>query len=197
MVATRPRPRGAGRAQLHEAALRLFVRDGVEGTSLQAIADEMGVSKAAVYYHYKTKDDLVLAVVAPLVDQLLAIADDVQAQGGRAARVETFLTRLVDFIVAYPSSHLITVSDPYVGRLLVEQHALRQWWERIIELLGGGPEPDVQTRVACSMLVGGLAQASRDHGLAALEPAVLRDHLLQCARRLLKVRRPAAPPPTR
>jgi AcrR family transcriptional regulator len=45
------RPRGAGRAQLHETALRLFARDGVEGTSLQAIADDMGVTKAAVYYH--------------------------------------------------------------------------------------------------------------------------------------------------
>src|ERR1044072_4579477 len=89
------RPRGAGRAQLHEHPLRLFPRDGVEGTSLQAIADDMGVTKAAVYYHYRSKDDLVLGVLAPLFGELGEIVDRAAAHRGRAARLEEFLVGMI------------------------------------------------------------------------------------------------------
>jgi AcrR family transcriptional regulator len=57
------------RARIQEIALRLFTEQGYEATSLREIAEELGVTKAALYYHFKTKDD----IVASLVD--LRVAD--------------------------------------------------------------------------------------------------------------------------
>src|SRR5579862_7894371 len=53
---------GYSRAQVRvsEAALELFSQHGVGGTSLQMIADALGVTKAAVYHQFKTKDEIVI-----------------------------------------------------------------------------------------------------------------------------------------
>ncbi|MEV0383570.1 helix-turn-helix domain-containing protein [Nonomuraea sp. NPDC050643] len=56
------------RTRIQEIALRLFTEQGYEATSLREIAEELGVTKAALYYHFKTKDD----IVASLVDMRLA-----------------------------------------------------------------------------------------------------------------------------
>ncbi len=45
------------------AALDLFAEHGVNGTSLQMIADATGVTKAAIYYQFRTKEAIVVAAV--------------------------------------------------------------------------------------------------------------------------------------
>ncbi|NUR16364.1 MAG: helix-turn-helix transcriptional regulator, partial [Dermatophilaceae bacterium] len=54
-------PRGQGRRRVIDAAVELFAEHGVSGTSLQMIADHLGVTKAAVYYQFHAKEDIVLA----------------------------------------------------------------------------------------------------------------------------------------
>ena len=44
-------------------ALDLFAEHGVHGTSLQMIADDIGVTKAAVYHQFKTKEAIVVGAV--------------------------------------------------------------------------------------------------------------------------------------
>ncbi|QYC41349.1 HTH-type transcriptional regulator AcrR [Nonomuraea coxensis DSM 45129] len=51
------------RTRIQEVALRLFTEQGYEATSLREIAEELGVTKAALYYHFKTKDDIVASLV--------------------------------------------------------------------------------------------------------------------------------------
>ncbi|MBF8193263.1 TetR/AcrR family transcriptional regulator [Nonomuraea sp. K274] len=51
------------RTRIQEIALRLFIEQGYEATSLREIAEELGVTKAALYYHFKTKDDIVTSLV--------------------------------------------------------------------------------------------------------------------------------------
>ncbi|MEW9550898.1 TetR/AcrR family transcriptional regulator [Nonomuraea sp. NPDC050783] len=60
------------RTRIQEVALRLFTEQGYEATSLREIAEELGVTKAALYYHFKTKDD----IVASLVDLLVAETEE-------------------------------------------------------------------------------------------------------------------------
>ncbi|WP_197510875.1 TetR/AcrR family transcriptional regulator [Tessaracoccus coleopterorum] len=43
---------GVGRERVLDAALDLFARNGVTATSLQAIADHLGLTKAAIYHHF-------------------------------------------------------------------------------------------------------------------------------------------------
>jgi AcrR family transcriptional regulator len=51
------------RSRIQEIALRRFVEQGYEATSLREIAEELGVTKAALYYHFKTKEDIVTSLV--------------------------------------------------------------------------------------------------------------------------------------
>src|SRR4051812_33299329 len=63
------------RSRIQQVALELFIEEGYEKTSLREIAEKLGVTKAALYYHFPTKDDIVnslvedrIAVVAELLE---------------------------------------------------------------------------------------------------------------------------------
>jgi AcrR family transcriptional regulator len=61
------RPRSAlAHKKVLDAAVRLFALQGIEATSMDAIADESGVSKATIYKHWQDKDALMLEVVGYL-----------------------------------------------------------------------------------------------------------------------------------
>jgi AcrR family transcriptional regulator len=51
--------RGDTRARIQHVALELFAEQGYERTSLREIAERLGVTKAALYYHFKSKEDIV------------------------------------------------------------------------------------------------------------------------------------------
>ncbi|MFI1254915.1 TetR/AcrR family transcriptional regulator [Streptomyces netropsis] len=63
------------RERIQSTALELFVSQGYEKTSLREIAEALGVTKAALYYHFKTKEDILTAISDELgrpVDELIA-----------------------------------------------------------------------------------------------------------------------------
>lgn len=59
------------RAGLIEAASRLFLREGLDGPSLDAICEEAGYTRGAFYVHFGSRDELVSAVVETAMNQLL------------------------------------------------------------------------------------------------------------------------------
>ncbi|MEU8240974.1 TetR/AcrR family transcriptional regulator [Actinoplanes missouriensis] len=185
----RQRPRGAGKAHLHDTALRLFARDGVEGTSLQAIADEMGVTKAAVYYHYKTKEDIVLGVLAPLLQDMTAVVTAAQTRRGQQARREAFLAGFVDLVLTSRSRFTMLLRDPYVLRLLTQHPDLMQWWLRSREIVVGA-NPDPAAHIPWMIFLGGLGTPMNDPAIAELDDNVLRERFLEVGRRLLNLRHP-------
>src|SRR4029434_8120832 len=63
------------RERIQEVALELFTEHGYEATSLREIAERLGVTKAALYYHFKTKDDIVTSFMedrAAAVEEIVA-----------------------------------------------------------------------------------------------------------------------------
>ncbi|MGY2077604.1 MULTISPECIES: TetR/AcrR family transcriptional regulator [unclassified Blastococcus] len=90
--------RSAGAQRVLDAALDLFSEHGFEGTSLQDIADRLGVTKAAVYYHFHTKDEILLALVEPAFDELLVLAES-GARSGRGRGVE--VAGYVDYLLRH------------------------------------------------------------------------------------------------
>src|SRR5947199_10780494 len=56
---TGPTPRTDTRSRVQKVALELFAEQGYEKTSLREIAERLGVTKAALYYHFKSKEDIV------------------------------------------------------------------------------------------------------------------------------------------
>ncbi len=83
------------------AALELFAEHGFEGTSLQQIADRMGVTKAAVYYHFRTKDDLLAALVGPAYDELESLIAQAEAIPRDAARQKHALELFVEYLMRH------------------------------------------------------------------------------------------------
>ncbi|MFD6249392.1 MULTISPECIES: TetR/AcrR family transcriptional regulator [Streptomyces] len=69
--------RGNTRQRIQDVALELFAEQGYEKTSLREIAERLDVTKAALYYHFKTKEDIIVGIFQDLtrpMDELLAWA---------------------------------------------------------------------------------------------------------------------------
>ncbi|WP_230686391.1 TetR/AcrR family transcriptional regulator [Catellatospora vulcania] len=179
------RRRRAGREQLLAAALHLFARDGIQATSLQDIANEAGVTKAGLYYHYKTKDEIVLDVLKPLLDALPAVTRRAEAHRTHTARVDEVLGGLIEIALYELSGFAVLMNDPYLTRLLSQQASMRQWWDDTSTLILG-PDPDTQSRTGLAMFINGLSGTSRDPVMALLDDRTRRQHLLECGRRLLR-----------
>lgn len=67
--------RGGTRQRIQDVALELFTEQGYEKTSLREIAERLDVTKAALYYHFKTKEDIVVGLFEDLsrpMDELIA-----------------------------------------------------------------------------------------------------------------------------
>ena len=63
------------RDQILQVALELFTKQGYDGTSLREIAERLEVSKAALYYHFTSKEEILRALVAGIpraFDELIA-----------------------------------------------------------------------------------------------------------------------------
>jgi AcrR family transcriptional regulator len=99
------------RQQILETAQRLFTELGYDATSLQMIADEMGLTKAAVYYHFRAKSDILHAAMQPGVHRLKAILEEAAGIRGRRARVEYLVDGFTDFLVQHRQYAAIAFTD--------------------------------------------------------------------------------------
>jgi AcrR family transcriptional regulator len=166
-----------------DAALQLFAEHGVGGTSLQTIADVQGLTKAAVYHQFRTKDEIVLAVIevqlAPLEKALAGVSG---ARSGPERR-DQLLTAVIDVVVTNRSSLSTLQSDPVLFRLLGEHPPSRRLWRDLFaELLGRGL--DDRARIRASVISAILGTVSFPL-VVEIDDATLRDELLRITRPLL------------
>src|SRR3974390_3625914 len=66
-------PRTDTRSRAQKVALELFAEQGYEKTSLREIAERLGVTKAALYYHFKSKEDIVRSFTEDYFARLAAL----------------------------------------------------------------------------------------------------------------------------
>lgn len=175
-----------------DAALHLFAERGVNGTSLQMIADHLGVSKAAVYYQFHTKDAIVVAVVQPFfsdLTRLLLIAESIRnPQSRRDATISGF----VEMAVRHRRVGSLFHSDPAVLELVRTHREFRDCGDRLRELLIGDVR-DTETRVTVAMITAGIFGCTTEPYLNDVTDADLHRALLDRAHLLLESAvRPAA-----
>jgi AcrR family transcriptional regulator len=73
------------RSRIQEIALELFTEQGYDATSLREISERLGVTKAALYYHFKSKEEIVESMTADhaaRIEALLEWAGDQAATSG-------------------------------------------------------------------------------------------------------------------
>jgi AcrR family transcriptional regulator len=176
--------RGETRERILQDSLALFVEHGVAGTSLQMIANRLGVSKAAVYHQFPTKDEIILAVLEPVLDSLRALVEQAEAQASREQQVETTIRGLVDLVIDHRQLTAALQGDPGIQELLDAHPPMQSVTTRLAYLLTG-PQPDAATLVAVAMMGGGLMRTGVNPLLADMDDDTLRREMLHSARRLL------------
>ncbi|GAB3381604.1 TetR/AcrR family transcriptional regulator [Amycolatopsis echigonensis] len=173
------------RTRLLATALRLFAEHGVEGTSLQMIADELGVTKAAVYYHFKTKAEITEAVAEPGIRELDELVVEAAKHRRHGARVDHLLDGFVDLVVRHRVLVALFSSDPGIDAALAKsRHGVEGVKQALITIVAG-PEPDVTGRVAAIVAFTGIAMAGGSPDLAEVDDETLRQELIGVGRRLL------------
>lgn len=87
---------GGTRARIQLVALELFTEQGYEKTSLREIAERLGVTKAALYYHFKSKDDIVNSLVSDRIERLDELINWAQTQPADAEHRRLLLRRYAE-----------------------------------------------------------------------------------------------------
>lgn len=81
------------RSRIQEIALELFTDQGYEATSLREIAERLGVTKAALYYHFRTKDDIIASLVEDTGSKIEDLIDWAESQPRTAQTRLEFVRR--------------------------------------------------------------------------------------------------------
>jgi AcrR family transcriptional regulator len=177
-------PHTAAQTRIIEAALALFAEHGISGTSLQMIADAIGVTKAAVYHQYNTKDEIVLAVTQAVLADLEAAATAAEAERSRARAREVLIARMIDLAVERRRMASVLQRDPVMLRFLEEHAPFRRVMQRVNRLLMGSAIDD-RARVQAATISAAIAGVVLHPLVVDLDDASLRHQLLKHVRRLL------------
>jgi AcrR family transcriptional regulator len=99
---------------------RLFIQHGYHGLSMRAIAEEIGVSKAALYYHFEDKQALFLAILRKSLDEIEVILNHCIESGLTA---EAQVRQFVQQILAQPAEQraVIRLASQELGQLQPSQ----------------------------------------------------------------------------
>lgn len=180
-----PVPRSAAQTRIVNAALALFGQYGVSGTSLQMIADVIGVTKAAVYHQYKTKEEIVIAVMEDDLRLLEAALDIAEAEEGSQAR-EVLLTLVIDLAVQRRRIVSALQQDPVIVRLLAKHEPFLQLMDRLFAVLTGG-DSDAAARVRGAMISAAIGGAVMHPLVVNLDDETLRAQMLQFTREFFEL----------
>lgn len=154
----RGRP-GYDRRGLLDAAVAVFNESGYDGTSVAALAARLGLSKAALYHHFSSKEEILETALAEALDGLEGVLAETDAvrQGDRLAAV---LRGAVGVLVAHLPA--VTLLLRVRGNSEVERRALerRRAFDQAVTAIvraaqeEGAVRPDVDASVATRLLFG-------------------------------------------
>lgn len=180
------RPAADTAAHIREVALDLFSRQGYERSTLREIADALGISKAAVYYHYRTKAEILDDLLLPLVEGEESIIDDAEAHTsslGDPAHRRALVERYIDLLLANRRVSNYALNDiAGIGNSSLLSR-MRANDARLVALLANG-DLSVEQRVRTSAAMGVMLAIMT---LPDVPNEQLRPHLLSVVRDVLNL----------
>ena len=175
--------RRPAQARIVAAAVDLFSRHGVNGTSLQMIADAIGVTKAAVYHQFKTKEEIVIAVLEDDLGPLEAALDAAEAEAGRPRAREVLLELVIDRVVQRRRIVTALQQDPVIVRLLAKHEPFLALMGRLFNVLTGG-DTSPAARVRGAMISAAIGGAVMHPLVVDLDDETLRAQMVQFTRQI-------------
>ncbi|WP_394847796.1 TetR/AcrR family transcriptional regulator [Pendulispora brunnea] len=185
------------RSRVLAAATRLFANRGFDGTSVQLIADEVGVTKPAVLHHFSSKEELRRAVVGNMLDHWQkTLPNLLLAATAGDDRFERVIGELLRFFTADPDRARLVAREmldrPAEIRTLLKS-AVRPWLAAVSGYIERGKNSgetstsvDAEAYVIHILLLVIGASASQAVALAALDG---KDAKLRYERELLRIAR--------
>jgi AcrR family transcriptional regulator len=177
----------AAQSRIIDAAVDLFAEHGIGGTSLQMIADALGVTKAAVYHQYNTKNEIIVAVAEIVLARLEAAVVAAESERSRTRAREVLIAGMIDVAVERRRIAGVLQRDPVMLRFLDDHEPFRRVMTRLNRLLMGGAS-DPRARVLVATLTGIVGGAVIHPLVQDLDDASLRSHLLSQVKALLRSR---------
>ena len=160
----------ATRERILKVALELFGARGYEGTSIRDIAEQVEMTKAAVFYHFPAKEDLLTAILGPAMARVARVLEEYSPINDVQERRE-LVTALVDVVAEVGPQVVMMLSDPAAGshvRALTGEAAMSSRVGRA--LLGReAADPKIaaadRVRAACAVasLPAGVAAWRQEH----------------------------------
>jgi AcrR family transcriptional regulator len=154
------RTRSDTRARIQQVALELFAEQGYDKTSLREIAERLEVTKAALYYHFKSKEDIVRSLVEDYIGQIDALIAWANAQPRTAETRQEIISRYVT-IVADGSDvfRMLHQNQAAVNTLASAKSRGEVFKERMGGLVDAliGPRASLRERMRATMTLGSVS----------------------------------------
>jgi AcrR family transcriptional regulator len=141
------------RQRIQEVARELFSEKGVQRTSLQDIAQRLGITKPALYYHFSSREELVRSILQPLIDQGQQYVADQEARGDATPR--ELLEGYFDFHYRHRADLVLVIAELTTLADLGLIDTLLAWRERLVGLVFG-PNPTLAQATRGVIAFGGL-----------------------------------------
>jgi TetR/AcrR family transcriptional regulator, cholesterol catabolism regulator len=152
------------RDQIFSEGARVFAEKGYGRTSLQEVADALGVTRPALYYYYRSKEDLLFEITSFVMDRVMADLREV-AESGRTPleKLRGLIGRYVRFFASHP--HELTIMSTEVDSLgpqrreviLARQREYLRLVRSIVrDLLGEHPGTTLDETSVAFALLGGM-----------------------------------------
>lgn len=113
------------RDRILRAAVQAVAREGFQGCSLARIAADVGMSQAGLLHHFRSKEDLMVAVLAER-DRLDIVQFGLDDEGVGGVAVLDALGRLVGYNAHIPGT--VQAYTVLAGESVAEQHPARAWF---------------------------------------------------------------------
>ncbi|ABK67044.1 TetR/AcrR family transcriptional regulator [Mycobacterium avium subsp. hominissuis] len=171
------------RTRVLDAALDLFAANGVSGTSLQMIADAVGITKAAVYHQFRTKEQIVIAVTERELGRLVPALEEAEAHDDGPQARDALLVRVIEMAVRDRRLVRTLQFDPVVVRLLAEHEPFQRFMDRLYRVLLS--DAGLDGRIEAAMFSGALSTAVMHPLVVDIDDETLLDRVTDLSRRLL------------
>ncbi|MEV0637164.1 helix-turn-helix domain-containing protein [Streptomyces sp. NPDC050619] len=122
------------RARILEIAQELFAKRGYAGTSIADIARELGTSKAALYYHFSSKEQILGALITEPLSMYTALAERCQKE---TVPPEELLGALIDLTTETHAVNALLSNDPSITPTLLGLYDVEGNLQTFIRSLAG------------------------------------------------------------
>lgn len=121
--------------EILRVAARLFAELGYERTTLDMVAEELGLTKPALYYYVKSKEDVLTQILASMMRSTEeAVTEAVAQHEGARARLTALITAHLESICVYPEGRaLVLFESNLLAKKNPEMAASRVRFQKLIQ----------------------------------------------------------------